>query len=173
MADDSSVAEVLRRSLADPASSFSIGVPAAVAEFMRDAGEPAETLAAGLGVATPRGAIRVTARDDLRAVAYESLSRRPDRWLHGLLFCLPAAAAGMEGSRTLRALGPDREAVHAGDRDALLFDLGVGAPQIDFCVRTGAPGLIEILRSACGILRNQFKDTKQKSRADILSDYFI
>ncbi len=150
MFDDRSAIEVLRRSLADPAGSFSIGVPAAVAEFMRDAGEPAETLAAGLGVATPRGAIRVTAREDVRPVAYEALSRRPDRWLHGLVFCLPEAAARMDGSRTLRALGPDREAIHAADRDARLFDLGVGAPQVDFCVRTDAPGLIEVLRRNCG-----------------------
>ena len=146
MFDDRSAIEVLRRSLADPAGSFSIGVPAAVAEFMRDAEEPAEALADGLGVATARGAIRLTAREDVRLLAYEALSRRPERWLHGLVFCLPEAAARMEGSRVLRALGPDREAVQTGDREAQLFDLGVGAPQADFCVRTSVPALIELLR---------------------------
>jgi hypothetical protein len=143
-----SAIEVLERHLGDTASSFMIGVPAAVAEFMRDPEEPAG--ADGLAVTTPRGGLRVTWRDDARPVAYEALSRRPERWLHGVVFCLPEAAARMGAREALTELGPDREALHAGDRDAVLFDLGVGAPQIDFCVRTSDPGLTALLRRYCG-----------------------
>ena len=150
MADDLSAAAVLRRYLNDPASSFLIGVPAAVAEFMREADEPVDITGGGFSVTTPRGALAVTWRDDARPVAYEAPSRRPERWLHGVVFCLPLAEARMGGRAVLTELGPDRDAVRKDDRDAALFDLGVGAPQIDFCVRTKDPGLTAHLRRHCG-----------------------
>ncbi len=142
--------EALRRLLVDPAASFAIGVPAASAEFLRAADEPWEVAGDGLGAATPRGAIRVAWRDNARPLAYETLSRHPGRWLHGLLFCLPAAAAHLGGRKALTELGPDGGAVRAEDRAALLFDLGVGARHVDFCVRTDDPALIARLRAHCG-----------------------
>lgn len=150
MADDLSAAALLRRHLNDAASSFLIGVPAAVAEFMREADEPADLAADGLSVTTPRGTLAVTWRDDARPIAYEAPSRRPERWLHGVVFCLPPAEARMGGRTVLTELGPDRDAVRGEDRDAALFDLGAGAPQIDFCVRTKDPGLTARLRRHCG-----------------------
>jgi hypothetical protein len=41
----------------------------------------------------------------------------------------------MNGRVVLTEIGPDREALRAKDRHALLFDLGLGALQADFCVR--------------------------------------
>ncbi len=147
MIADLSAEAILRRSLRDAASSFSIGVPAAVAEFMRAETEPLLTEdAEALTVATARGAIRLAWRGDAVPVAYEAPSRRPERWLQGVVFCLPGDAARMGGGRALSELGPDRDAVRADDRAAILFDLGVGAPQLDFCIRTGEPALIDLLR---------------------------
>ena len=57
MPDDLSAAALLSRHLSDAASSFLIGVPAAVAEFMREADEPADLAADGLSVTTPRGVL--------------------------------------------------------------------------------------------------------------------
>ncbi len=147
MIADLSAEAILRRSLRDAASSFSIGVPAEVAEFMRAENEPLLTEdAEALTVATARGAIRLAWRGDAVPVAYETPSRRPERWLQGVVFCLPEDAARMGGGRALSELGPDRDAVRPDDRTAILFDLGVGAPQLDFCIRTGEPALIDLLR---------------------------
>ena len=41
----------------------------------------------------------------------------------------------MNGRIVLTELGPDREALREEDREAMLFDLGLGALQADFCVR--------------------------------------
>jgi hypothetical protein len=142
---------VLSRYLQDAASSFSIGVPAAVAEFMRVADEPLLVEEAeALTVATMRGAIRLVRRGDAVPVAYETPSRRPERWLQGVVFCLPEAKARMGGGDVLSELGPDRDAVRPDDRGAILFDLGVGAPQLDFCIRTAEPALIGVMRRHLG-----------------------
>ena len=90
---------VLRRCLADAASSFAIGVPAAVAEFMREPAEPAETASDGLCLITPRGGIRLAPRADMRALAWEAPGRRPERWRHGLVILLPEAEARLGGPR--------------------------------------------------------------------------
>ena len=142
---------VLRAQLQDPEASFAIGVPGAVAEFLREPAEPCETGGDGLAVTTPRGGIRVNLPEGLRPLAAESPSRRPERWLQSVVFCLPEAAARMGGRRALTALGPDGAALRARDREDALFDLGVGAPQIDFCVRTGDPQLGECLQAGCGL----------------------
>jgi len=143
--------DVLRAYLADAAASFAIGVPAAVAEFLRDTGEPVEAGAGGLSIATPRGGIRLTLSDEMRPLAIETPSRRPGHWLQSVVFLLPEAEARMGGRRVLSALGPDDAALTARDRAAELFDLGVGAPHVDFCVRTPDPALIARLRAACGL----------------------
>jgi hypothetical protein len=142
--------DILRSYLADCASSFAIGVPAAVAEFMRGPDEPCEVSADGLTVVTPRGGIRVTPRGELRPFACERPSRRPDRWLQSLAFCLPDAAAAVGGRQVLSALGPDAAALAQADRAAELFDLGIGAPHVAFCVRTPDPALADRLHAHCG-----------------------
>jgi Family of unknown function (DUF6925) len=142
--------EVLRAQLADAAASFAIGVPAAVGEFLRAAGEPVAAGADGLSIVTPRGGIRLCLDHRMRPLAYEAPSRRPGRWLHGVVFLLPEAEARMGERRALSALGPDHGALVARDRDAELFDLGIGAPQVDFCVRTRDPALIARLGASCG-----------------------
>ena len=142
--------DVLRAYLADAAASFAIGVPAAVAEFLRDPGEPVEAGAGGLSIATPRGGVRLTLSDEMRPLAIETPSRRPGHWLQSVVFLLPEAEARMGGRRVLSALGPDDAALTARDRADELFDLGVGAPHVDFCVRTPDPALIARLRAACG-----------------------
>lgn len=142
--------DVLRSHLADAAASFAIGVPAAVAEFMRGPAEPAEAGADGLSIVTPRGGIRLIPRGDVRPLAVEWPSRRPGHWLQSVVFLLPEAAARMGGRRSLSALGPDAAALRTRDREAELFDLGVGAPHVDVCVRTRDPALVARLRAACG-----------------------
>lgn len=151
MAINPEITRVLREHLRNPSSSFSIGSIGAIAEFHRDADEPLiidepkkQT------ITTDRGALKVELTDRVRPLAYETLSRRANRWQHGVVFCLPAAEAAGHRRTTLTELGPDRAAVRAADRDAILFDMGLDALNVDFCVRTDNPQLLSLLRQGAG-----------------------
>ena len=50
----------------------------------------------------------------------------------------------------LTEVGIDREALRSEDRGSTLFDLGLGAPQADFCVRIDDWGAITRLREHLG-----------------------
>jgi hypothetical protein len=138
--------------VADPLASWSIGTFGALAEFMRDVDEPVE-LAASVATATAstaRGAIRVAACPQLQPVAFERPVGTDTHWAHSVALCLPEAASLMSRRTVITELGPDGEAVRAQDRGGLLFDLGLGAPHIDACVRTRDARTIACLRAAEG-----------------------
>jgi hypothetical protein len=50
----------------------------------------------------------------------------------------------------LAELGSDGDALDERDRDAILFDIGLGARQVDCCVRVGDPEVAALLRANCG-----------------------
>jgi hypothetical protein len=55
------------------------------------------------------------------------------------------------GERTVvTELGPDVDAIRPQDSNAILFDLGIGKPQSDICVRSADPHTIALLRATCG-----------------------
>lgn len=134
--------------LADWRASWSMGSWGAVAEFHHDAGEPA--IAEPLERATARGAIRLTGLEAAEPIAYETLSPKPHRWTVAVALCLPAADARRAGRTTLTELGRDAEAVRPEDRDGILFDMGLGQPQVDFCVRVTDAALVATLRGGVG-----------------------
>ena len=140
------IASLIDKHLADPASSWSVGEFGVLAEFHHTALPVAEArtvLAAG-------GALRVGRIEGARVLAYETPSPNPRLWNHGVAFCLPEETARMNCRGLLTELGPDHEAIQAGARGETLFDLGLGRRTMDFCLRTGDPALISVLRSACG-----------------------
>ncbi|HMQ94686.1 MAG TPA: hypothetical protein PKA33_18920 [Amaricoccus sp.] len=134
--------------LADWRASWSMGSWGAVAEFHQDDGEPA--VADGLERVTSRGAIRLQGLADAEPLAYETVSPDPRRWTVAVALCLPAEAARRDGRGVLTELGPDDDAVRPGDRAGILFDLGLGQPQVDFCIRVTDPALLATLRGAAG-----------------------
>lgn len=135
----------------DPRASWACGRFGAIAEFHRDPGEPVEIATEPMIVAaTDRGAIRLEVLPDLRPVAYETISSCIESWGQGVVLCLPREAAAMSGRTVVAELGPDRDAVRPRDRDAILFDLGLGGEQADICVRTANGEAIALLRAACG-----------------------
>lgn len=140
--------DLVREHLARAASGWSLGTFGALAEFHRAEGEPA-TLA-GSSVVTARGAIAVALPPEAVAVAYERPLAAPDAWAHGVAFCLPRAAARGAARRALTELGPDRDALDAADRGAILFDLGVGAPHCDCLIRVADPAHARRIREWCG-----------------------
>ncbi|MET0680435.1 MAG: hypothetical protein ABWZ41_05475 [Burkholderiales bacterium] len=140
--------ELIAEHLASSVSGWSIGTYGVLAEFAREAGEPCEHH--DMQVVTARGAIRIEANPAAAALAYEVLSVPPGLWHHGVLFSLPDAAAAVPARRAITELGPDRRAVRANDRTAVLFDLGFGSAAFAFCVRTADPALAATLRRAAG-----------------------
>jgi hypothetical protein len=135
----------------DHSSSWSCGRFGAIAEFHRDADEPVEIATEPAIVATTsRGAIRVELLPELRLVAYETISKCIESWGQGVVLCLPRERAVMGGRTVVTELGPDAGAVRGQDRDAVLFDLGVGGAQSDTCIRSGDPETIALLRAMAG-----------------------
>jgi hypothetical protein len=135
----------------DPHASWACGRFGAIAEFHRDADEPVEiAVEPSIVAATSRGAIRLDVLPELRPVAYETISSCIESWGQGVVLCLPRDAAAMSGRTVVTELGPDRDAVRLDDRDAILFDLGLGGEQSDTCVRSPDPEAIALLRAACG-----------------------
>ena len=143
--------ELLKSYARDPASAWVCGGFGALAEFTYHPGEKIEFLEGSrLGAITARGAFRLDLTRDLKPVAYETLSKTGKGWGQGLVLCLPEAEARLGQRTVVTELGPDREAPRPEDRRAILFDLGIGKPRADICVRTSDPATLEALRAACG-----------------------
>jgi hypothetical protein len=147
-ADPREVRELVERHLDDVESGWSMGAPGAIAEFVRVADEPAQRRPGT--VVTERGGIRLLPPPDCRPLAYETPVGPHDRWNHAVAFCLPESAARRHAHTVITELGPDPDPLRDRDRAGVLFDLGLGTPTVDVCVRSSDPALIGELRAACG-----------------------
>jgi hypothetical protein len=140
-------ADLITSHIADPQTSWAIGTFGAIAEFHRDADE-AVALAAH-GAVTTRGGIRLRLGGAVRTVAWECPSSG-DSWKHGVALCLPRDEGAMSARTVVTELGPDTGALREDERNAVLFDLGLGAPHCDICVRTADREILSVLRAAAG-----------------------
>lgn len=124
-----------RQGIADPDTQWSLGTFGAIAEFSRDEDEPALlTMAADVvSAVTERGGIALRLDPGIRPFASESLTQ--SGWNQRIALCLPEDACAMHRRGVLTELGADAQALREEDRDSILFDLGLGALQADFCVR--------------------------------------
>lgn len=133
--------------LALPASTWTTGVPGALAGFVRRADEPAQR--GPNSVVTGRGGIRVALPDDAVAVAYEAPSARdPLRWHQAVAFCVPVRPG--PARTVLTELGPDADALRPQDTGGVLFDLGLGAPSVELLARTADADALAALRALAG-----------------------
>ena len=142
--------ELIADQLADPEAQWSLGTFGAIAEFMRDAGEPAELVREDptAAVVTPRGGIRLQALPGLKPVAFETITTQS--WSQRVAFCLPECESTTSRRTVLTELGPDAQALRAQDRGGVLFDLGLGVLQVDCCIRTSDAALTDGLRAHAG-----------------------
>ncbi|MEJ8563488.1 hypothetical protein QTO30_21125 [Yoonia sp. GPGPB17] len=140
---------VLEKGLADPQAGWNMGSFGAIAEFHHVKDErPA--VPNDMTQVTDRGGVQIARLNGVRPVAYETLSPRPHRWSQAVSLCLPATKAAMHRRDTLTELGSDDDALRPQDRGAILFDMGLAQLQVDFCIRTADPALLEILRAHSG-----------------------
>lgn len=141
---------VLRNGLNDPDAGWNMGSLGAIAEFHHVAGDPPAPDAQTLQQGTTRGAIRIETLEGVKPVAYEALSAKSHRWMQAVALCLPEEDARMNGRDVLTELGPDAAAIRDEDRTGVLFDMGLGQPQLDFCIRTSDEDLLAVLRAQEG-----------------------
>ena len=142
--------ELIADQLADPEAQWSLGTFGAIAEFMRDADEPAEVVREEpvAAVVTPRGGIRLEVRPGLRPIAFETVTTQS--WSQRVAFCLSERESTTSRRTVLTELGPDAQALRAQDRGGVLFDLGLGVLQVDCCIRTSDAALTDGLRAHAG-----------------------
>ena len=150
MNGSSELLDFLSGQLADAETAWSVGTFGAIAEFMRDASEPVSLQNRGdsISAVTARGGLRIEAHDMLRPIASELLTTQS--WSHRVALCLPEGICAMSGRTVLTEIGPDRDALRAEDRAAVLFDLGLGTLQLDACIRIVDVGVIAALRNWVG-----------------------
>jgi hypothetical protein len=140
----SDIDALLTQALDDARHGWSVGTFGAIGEFVRDEDEPVRASRDGQAQerVTARGGIRITPRDDVKIVAYDTLSSDGETWNQAVAFCLPKPA---DAPQTVHRLGPDRDALRPEDRDAILYDQGVAAGLVRMCIRTRDPELIAAL----------------------------
>jgi hypothetical protein len=149
-----------------PGAAFAVGAQGAIAEFRDVAGDP-PLQRLELGLVSARGALRLQAlapaslRIESHAATpagdphgHESEGRHGDTpddaafITHDVV--VDASAAALGGRRAITDLGADLDAVQPQHRELRLFDLGLGLPHVDACVRTAEPALIRALQSCAG-----------------------
>lgn len=141
--------ELLQREISNPETQWSLGTFGAIAEFVRDPGEPVRLNCSSdtVSAVTSRGAIVLKADAAPRAFASEGLTKTG--WSQRVSLCLPKDACAMNQRAALTEIGPDRDAPREEDRGSILFDLGFAALHTDFYVRTDA-SLARKLRELVG-----------------------
>ena len=150
MSDVTQDIDLLTRQICDHETNWSLGTFGAIAEFAR---EPDEAVVvsradASIAVVTARGGIRIEWQKDMRLFASETTTR--DSWNHRIALCLRTTRCAMNRRAALTELGNDSEVLQEWDREATLFDLGLGALQADFCVRVPDPHVAAELRPHVG-----------------------
>ncbi len=127
-----------------------LGVYGGVGEFNRDLEEPFSIDRGDneITAVTSRAALRfsVTRAARLLAIGDKNSGSIPRAYclaIHKSQVSVPAVSE-------LTNLGPDEEAIRPGDRDASLFDFGLGRDKARFCVRTKDPEMLVALHEAEG-----------------------
>ena len=142
--------DLLHREIVNPDTQWSLGTFGAIAEFSRDRDEPARLVQSGhtVSAVTPRGGIAISSHPASRPFASEGITKTG--WNQRIALCLPEDDCAMNRRTALTEIGPDHQAPREEDRESILFDLGLGALQADFCVRIGDRSLAARLREHTG-----------------------
>jgi hypothetical protein len=142
--------DLLQREITNPETQWSLGTFGAIAEFSRDHDEPVRLVqsAEAVSAVTARGGIALKPHAAIRVFASEGITKTG--WNQRVALCLPQDDCAMNRRVALTEIGPDHAAPREGDREAILFDLGLGALQADFCVRIGDRSLAARLREHAG-----------------------
>lgn len=143
----SDIVQVIHDYIADTETDWRIGERAI---FSRGLDEEADISLdhAGGAIIGNSGAVRITAVANTRLAPVEAVMG--ETWSRAALLCLRCGDAAMANRTVLTELGNDMLAARPVDRLGHLFDLGLGVPEADCCIRTADPDLCEALRVRAG-----------------------
>ncbi len=134
--------------LDDPQTGWSVGTFGAIAEFNRYTEESVSITHDGdfsLAI-TDLGALQIKHHPKARILPYECLSKLDNAWSQGVVINLPMAAARMSNNCVITDMGDDSEVLLTNSAGRL-FDLGLGIPHIEACIRTDDQSLIKVLET--------------------------
>lgn len=142
--------DLLHEQIADADTQWSLGTFGGIAEFSRHRDEKVTLTQSAIGAAvvTARGGIAIDASDGCRPFAFEGITKTG--WSQRVALCLPVDACAMSRRTVLTELDADDESLKPEHRGKILFDLGLGALQTDFCVRIDDDDLVTQLRRCTG-----------------------
>jgi hypothetical protein len=142
--------DFLAQQIVDNEVAWSLGTFGVIAEFTRDADEPVvlDRTDEAVSAVTARGGLRIAQHPELRPIASESPTT--ESWSHRVALCLPETSCAMSERTEFTEVGLDCGTLREEDRAGVLFDLGLGALQADFHVRSGDPEVIAALRGCIG-----------------------
>lgn len=147
---DAEVADFVERSIQDASGTWVMGVYGAIGEFTRDPDEIVSVTRTSdvVEAVTDRAALRMTLGNGLRALEAEAETGSPaDR---RIVLAVLKEHLHLPVARVFTSLGPDTQAIRAGDRSSRQFDFGLGRAAARFCVRTADASLAQALAPAVG-----------------------
>ena len=145
-----SIANEIERGLKTRHTGWNMGSFGAIAEFHHVADDPVQQDNPALTQVTHRGGIHFHTLARVRPIAFETLSAKPHRWNHGVALCVPREKAAMNRRKVVTEIGRDDGALRKQDRHDIIFDMGLDQYQLDFCIRTSDPELIDVMRQSEG-----------------------
>ncbi len=132
-----SIADLIDTHLERPTTSWGVSAFGAVGEFHWQADEPHCARTSPLGRASKRGALAIHMHDDVDVVAWERPYFHGAPWQQGVMFVLPEDVARLSARTEITRL-EDTE-------DGVLFDMGLGVPNVDVCVLVNDTELESVL----------------------------
>lgn len=147
---DTDITEFVVQSLRKRSGTWVLGCYGATAEFVLDEDEPCDISVTGntITAISSRAALRLTLEEQVRALQLRD--KRSASGHRAIFLVVLKSRANMSVPEGLQALGPDEQAIRSAARDQMLFDLGLGRPELRFCVRTAIPDLLSKLHGATG-----------------------
>lgn len=142
------IAEFAAASLREKTGTWVFGGDGAFTQFPCAGDEPCDISVTdnNITAVTPRGGLQLAIGENVRALQ-----------LHGgmpegnaILLVVLKAKASLPVATGLTPLGPDTGALNPEYRGEPLFDLGLGRPDLQLCIRTGASKLAEMLNRLAG-----------------------
>jgi predicted Fe-S protein YdhL (DUF1289 family) len=145
------ILDFIEDSLNEAAGTWVLGVYGGVGEFNRDPEEPV-AIARGadeIVAVTDRAALRLRAPRTARLLAIGG-GRGRDAPPRAYCLATQVERVSLPVTDVLTGLGADTAAIRPDDRGAAIFDVGLGRDKARFCVRSGDPDVLNVLRAAEG-----------------------
>lgn len=140
----------LTEAIADTSYEFSLGAFGAVGQVAREPRIYVEVQSDRVVAVTESSRILLKNCNDLRPVAFESLSSDPFGWNPAIALCLPTAEAEGYGRTCWSEVGLDADAINPCERMLQCYDIGLGSSYADILIRPRSLAARRFSVKACG-----------------------